>query len=95
MLEDKQNHGMVLCACGTGNRGAIGEIWNRLRKDFEAAYHLLYLTSSTIAWKLKPVRTLCEDNDIKLAVISVYVERSEAKILILVQDGALLFHWRV
>lgn len=54
--------------------------------DFEAAYHLLYLVSPEIAQKLKPVRMSCEDNGIKMEVVSAYVEGSEAKVLISVQD---------
>lgn len=54
--------------------------------DVESAYNLLYTVSPTIAQKLKPVRMFCEDNGIMFEVISAYVEGSEAKIFISVQD---------
>lgn len=54
--------------------------------DFDPAYNLLYTVSPTITQKLKPVRMSCEDNGIEVEVISAYVEGSEAKIFISVQD---------
>lgn len=54
--------------------------------DYEPAYNMLYNVFPTIAQKLKPVRMSCEDNGIKFEVISVYVEGSEAEIIISVQD---------
>ncbi len=54
--------------------------------DFEPAYHLLYKVSPAIAQKLKPVSMSCEDNGIRFEVISAYVEGSDAKIFISVQD---------
>ena len=54
--------------------------------DFGPAYNLLYKVSPAIAQKLKPVSMSCEDNGIKFEVISAYVEGSEAKIFISVQD---------
>lgn len=54
--------------------------------DFEPAYNLLYRVSPAIAQKLKPVRMSCEDQGIKVEVISAYAEGSEAKIFISVQD---------
>ena len=54
--------------------------------DFGPAYNLLYRVSPAIAQKLKPVSMSCEDNGIKFEVISAYVEGSEAKIFISVQD---------
>mgnify|MGYP001038671699 CR=1 FL=1 len=54
--------------------------------DFSPAYEFLYTLSPSAAQKLKPVSMSCEDNGIKFEVISAYVEGSEAKIFISVQD---------
>lgn len=54
--------------------------------DFTPAYELLYSLSPTVAQKLKPVRMICEDNGIKMEVVSASVEGNEAKILISIQD---------
>ncbi|MDO4298512.1 MAG: DUF4179 domain-containing protein [Lachnospiraceae bacterium] len=50
------------------------------------AYELLYTISSSIAQKLKPVNTSCEDNGIKMEVIAANIEDNKATILVSMQD---------
>lgn len=53
---------------------------------FEPAYDVLYMLFPAIAQKLKPVDMSCEDNGIRFAVLSAYVENNEAVIYVAVQD---------
>ena len=53
---------------------------------FDPTYNLLYRVAPAIAQKLRPVRMSCNDKGIKFEVISAYVEGSEAKIFVSVQD---------
>lgn len=49
--------------------------------DDETAYNLVYSFLPEVAQKLKPVRMTCEDNGIKLEVVSANVEGCEAQVL--------------
>lgn len=54
--------------------------------DVNFAYNALYMISPQAAQTLKPVRMSCEDNGIKLEVISSTVNEKEADIYISVKD---------
>lgn len=54
--------------------------------DTEPVYSVLYAISPVIAQKLKPVRMSCEDNGIRMEVISAYVHEDSADIYISMQD---------
>lgn len=54
--------------------------------DVQAAYKFLYAASPKIAQKLKPVRMSCEDEGIKMEVISAYINADKADIYISMQD---------
>ena len=51
-----------------------------------AAYNLLYAISPVIAQKLKPVQLSCEDNGIRMEVLSASIEGDAAYIYIALQD---------
>lgn len=54
--------------------------------DVDFAYNALYAISPEIAQMLKPVRMSCEDNGIRIEVISTSVHENEADIYISVKD---------
>jgi len=54
--------------------------------DVDFAYNALYAISPGMAQMLKPVRMSCEDNGIRIEVISTSVRENEADIYISVQD---------
>ncbi|MDD4169975.1 MAG: DUF4179 domain-containing protein, partial [Desulfotomaculaceae bacterium] len=54
--------------------------------DVQAAYKILYAASPKIAQELKPVRMSCEDDGIKMEVISAYINGDKAEIYISMQD---------
>lgn len=54
--------------------------------DVQAAYKILYAVSPKIAQELKPVRMSCEDDGIKMEVISAYINADKAEIYISMQD---------
>lgn len=59
-----------------------------LAANMPEAYSLLYVVSPTIAQKLKPVQLSCEDNGIRMEVLSASVEGDTAHIYIAFQDLA-------
>lgn len=54
--------------------------------DNEPAYQILYAISPSLAQTLKPVQMSCEDQGIRMEVISALVEGNEAAIQISMQD---------
>ena len=54
--------------------------------DNEFAYDVLYSISPSIAQKLKPIRKSCEDNGIKMEVLSADIRGDSAEILVSMQD---------
>jgi hypothetical protein len=54
--------------------------------DVQVAYEILYAVSPKIAQELKPVRMSCEDDGIKMEVISAYINGDKAEIYISMQD---------
>lgn len=54
--------------------------------DVDAAYELLYQFSPSIAQMLKPINKSCEDNGIRMEVISAEISGSEAYIYISMED---------
>ncbi len=54
--------------------------------NVQAAYEILYTLSPKIAQELKPVRMSCEDEGIKMEVISAYIKGEKAEIYISMQD---------
>ena len=54
--------------------------------DVQAAYEILYAVSPKIAQELKPVRMSCEDDGVKMEVISAYIKGEKAEIYISMQD---------
>ena len=54
--------------------------------DVDAAYELLYQFSPSVAQLLKPINRSCEDNGIRMEVISADITGSEAYIYISVED---------
>lgn len=54
--------------------------------DIKIAQELLYRISPSIAQKLKPVNTSCEDNGIKMEVMAANIEENRAEILVSLQD---------
>ncbi len=53
-----------------------------------AVYNLMYLVSPTVAQYFVPVRESCEDNDIRMEVVSAYIHNNTAEIYITMQDLA-------
>lgn len=56
--------------------------------DNEFAYETLYALSPTFAQKLKPVHRFCENDGIKMEVISANIHGERAEILVSMQDMA-------
>jgi len=54
--------------------------------DMDGAYQLLYAVSPSVAQLLKPVNMSCEDNGIRMEVISADITGSEAYIYISMED---------
>jgi hypothetical protein len=54
--------------------------------DIQAAYEILYGVSPKIAQELKPVRMSCEDDGIRMEVISANIKGDKAEIYISMQD---------
>lgn len=54
--------------------------------DNESAYQLLYAISPAIAQRLKPVHESCEDQGIRMEVISADIAGDQAELLVSVQD---------
>lgn len=54
--------------------------------DVESAYQMLYAFSPAAAQKLKPVQMACEDNGIRMEVVSALTEGSSAHIEVTLQD---------
>lgn len=54
--------------------------------DVDAAYDILYAASPKIAQQLKPVRLSCEDNGIRMEVISAHIDGDRAEIYLSLQD---------
>lgn len=54
--------------------------------DIQAAYEILYGVSPKIAQELKPVRMSCEDDGIRMEVISACIKDEKADIYISMQD---------
>jgi hypothetical protein len=58
--------------------------------DVQVAYEILYAVSPKIAQELKPVRMSCEDDGIKMEVISAYINGDKAEIYISMQKQWIL-----
>lgn len=54
--------------------------------DVDPAYDMLYALSPAIAQQLKPVNLFCENNGIRMEVVSAQLEDTEAHIYISLQD---------
>lgn len=54
--------------------------------DNEKAYQFLYAISPAIAQRLKPVHESCEDQGIRIEVVSANIENSRAELLVSIQD---------
>lgn len=54
--------------------------------NVQAVYRIMYLISPKFTQALKPVQIACEDQGIRMEVISAYIYENEAKIYISMQD---------
>lgn len=54
--------------------------------NVQAVYRILYFLSPEITQALKPVRISCEDQDIRMEVLSAYIHGNEAEVYISMQD---------
>lgn len=59
-----------------------------LAANIPGAYEFLYAVSPTAAQLFKPVRLACEDNGIRMEVLSTYIHESTAEIYVSIQDLA-------
>lgn len=57
-----------------------------LAANVEPVYQLMYLVSPTIARFFKPVQRSCQDNGIKMEVVSAYIRGNTAQIYITMED---------
>ena len=69
-----------ICICLCGAVPALAAA------DVRPAYELLYAVSPTAAQRLKPVNLACEDNGIKMEVVSALVEGDTAELLVSIRD---------
>ena len=65
---------------------AAGTVAALAAADNESAYKLAYALAPSIAQKLKPVNMVCEDNGIRMEVVSAYIHGSAADVYVSLQD---------
>lgn len=57
-----------------------------LAANVESIYHLMYLVSPSVAQYFMPVQQACQNQGIKMEVVSAYINGNEAQIYITMQD---------